>query len=282
MTNSTIMKRLFLPFLITGVLLSSVSCKKESASGPELDDNLIWADEFDGDTYKRDNWYPELGATGWGNNELQEYTASSNNIQVSDGTLKIIARKVDEGQDRGDYTSARLLSVDAFLYGRMEIRAKVPDLKGNGLWPAIWMLGDGIRNGVSWPLSGEIDIMEYVSYAPNQFYATIHSEANNHKNGTQIGSGAVPLGDIEEEFNIFGIIWTEDFIKFYVEDPSNIIFRVNKPANPTDENWPFDKPHFFLLNLAVGGDWGGAQGLNDDNFPATFEIDYVRVYELDE
>jgi beta-glucanase (GH16 family) len=124
--------------------------------------------------------------------------------------------------------------------------------------------------------------MEYVSYSPNQFYSTIHSAANNHRDGTQVGSGAVSLPTIEEEFNVFGIIWDEDFIKFYVGDKSNIIFRFNKPENPTAENWPFDKPHYFLLNLAVGGDWGGAQGVNDNNFPAEFKIDYVRVFELEE
>lgn len=266
-------------YLATLSLLLFVSCK-EKAVEPVVEDGLIWADEFDGDDWSRDNWYPELGASGWGNNELQNYTASDDNIQVSDGTLKIIARKVGEGQDRGDYTSARLLTHATFGPGtRIEIRAKIPDLKGNGLWPAIWMLGDGIRNGVSWPRCGEIDIMEYVSYAPNQFYATIHSEANNHRLGTQIGSGAIPLSTIEEEFHVYGINWTDDQIRFFVDD--QVIFAPRKPDNPTEENWPFDQPHFILLNMAVGGDWGGAQGLDDANFPATFEIDYVRVYELD-
>ena len=265
-------------FFLISLLL--INCKDNSASGEEeLDDSLKWSDEFDGTTWSRTNWYPELGASGWGNNELQNYTGSSRNIEVSDGTLKIIARKIDEGQDVGDYTSARLLTHESFLYGRLEVRAKIPDLKGNGLWPAIWMLGDGIRNGVSWPECGEIDIMEYVSYAPNQFYCTLHSGANNHREGTQLGSEALPLNNIEEEFNTFGIVWREDFIKFYLNDSTNVVYRVNKPTSPTDDNWPFDKPHFFLLNLAVGGDWGGAQGLDDANFPATFEIDYVRVYK---
>ena len=260
-----------------------LTCKEDGSTGPEVPDGLVWSDEFDGTTWSRDNWYPDLGDHGWGNNELQNYTASSQNIQVSDGTLKIIARKVGDGQGVGDYTSARLLTHQAFGPGhRMEIRAKLPELKGQGLWPAIWMLGDGIRNGVSWPECGEIDIMEYVSYAPNQFYATVHTGAYNHVEGTQRGSGAVPLPDIEEDFNVFGIIWTDEFIKFYVKDENNIIFRFNKEANATNEEWPFDNPHFFLLNMAVGGDWGGAQGLDDANFPATFEIDYVRVFELED
>lgn len=266
---------LLIPFLI-------LSCKDSGTSGTDNDmDGLIWSEEFNGNDW-RDNWYPELGANGWGNNELQNYTASPNNIVITDSTLQIIARKVGDNQRAGDYTSARLLTKEAFLYGRMEIRAKIPDLRGNGLWPAIWMLGDGIRNGGSWPETGEIDIMEYVSYAPNQFYATVHTGAFNHRQGTQKGSGAIQLTDIEEEFNVFGIIWTEEYIKFYVEDKDNIIFRFNKITDATEDEWPFDNPHFFLLNLAVGGDWGGAQGLDDSNFPATLEIDYVRIFELDE
>lgn len=259
-----------------------ITCKDSGANDTEKEteiEDLVWSDEFDGTTWNREEWYPELGDHGWGNNEWQNYTALPSNIEVSDGTLKIIARKIGNGQRVGDYTSARLLTQDSFLYGRMEIRAKIPDSKGNGLWPAIWMLGDAIRNGTSWPLSGEIDIMEYISHNPDQFYSTIHSEANNHRNGTQIGSGSISLPNIEEEFNNFGIIWREDFIKFYVNDTTNVVFEVNKPATPTAENWPFDKPHFFLLNMAVGGDWGGAEGVDDSIFPTTFEIDYVRVYE---
>ena len=261
---------IMIPVVITG-------CKDGVSNDTE--EGLIWSDEFDGDRLDYDKWHPETGDWGWGNNEWQNYTANQN-TEVSDGTLKIVAKKVGEGQKAGDYTSARLNSIESFLYGRMEIRAKIPDLKGNGLWPAIWMLGESIRTGEQgWPACGEIDIMEYVSYRPDTFFATIHSSANNHMDGTQKSSGPVTLNDIEEEFHVFGVIWQEDFLKFYVDDPSNIIFRFNKPENPTQANWPFDKPHFFLLNLAVGGNWGGAQGVDDNIFPATFEIDYVRVYE---
>ncbi len=273
------MKRL----LLLSLPLFLLTCDDSTGSGGGNEiDGLVWSDEFNGNDWNRNNWIPELGSHGWGNNELQNYTASDNNIVVSDGTLKIIARKVGDGQDPGDYTSARLTSIQSFGPGhKMEIRAKIPELKGNGLWPAIWMLGDAIRNGTSWPESGEIDIMEYVSFSPDEFHATVHTGAFNHRDGTARGSGAVPLPDIEEEFNIFGILWEEDNIKFYVEEETNVIFRFNKVANATNDEWPFDKPHFFLLNLAVGGDWGGLQGVNDDNFPATFEIDYVRVFELD-
>lgn len=263
---------LILPFLI-------LSCKDNGTSGTDDLEGLIWGDEFDGNSVDLTKWKFETGANGWGNNEWQNYT--DNSAEVSDGTLKIIARKIGDGQEVGDYFSARMNSLESFTYGRMEIRAKIPDDKGNGLWPAIWMLGENITE-VGWPACGEIDIMEYVSYQPNTFYSTIHSNANNHRDGTAVGSGDVSLPDIEEEFNIFGIIWTEDDIKFYVEDQTNIIFRFRKPSNANSNNWPFDKPHFFLLNMAVGGDWGGSQGVDDSIFPATFEIDYVRVFELDE
>ncbi len=271
----------FALFLFTSCKENSIKTEEETPN-EDLNSTLIWSDEFNQNSLNFDEWIPELGANGWGNNELQNYTASSSNIVVEDGILKIIARKIQEGQQRGNYTSARLTSARTFGPGhRIEIRAKVPDLKGNGLWPAIWMLGDGIRYGQSWPQCGEIDIMEYVSYAPNRFYATVHTGAFNHIDGTAKGSGTVLLSTIEEEFNIFGILWDDSKIRFYHGDPSNVIFTFNKFNNANNDEWPFDKPHFFLLNLAVGGSWGGAQGLNDANFPATFEIDYVRVYKLE-
>lgn len=236
----------------------------------------MWSDEFDGDRLDPDKWVFETGAHGWGNNDLANYTADQN-TEVSDGTLKIIAEKVGDGQNVGDYTSARLNSLQSFTYGRMEVRAKVPDVRGNGLWPAIWTLGENIRE-VGWPACGEIDLMEYVSFDPNTFHASAHTDAFNHRQGNHITSGGIALPTIEEEFHTYGVIWTEDSLKYYVDDTTNVVFTYDKPANATDAEWPFDKPQFFLLNLAVGGDWAGAHGVDDDVFPATFEIDHVRVY----
>ncbi len=272
------MRNIFM--LLLSLIVISGGCKSDNStdSGPELE-GLIWSDEFEGDDWDQQKWYPELGASGWGNNELQEYTPFDKNIEVSDGTLKIHALLEGDGQNRGDYSSARLLTYESFLYGRMEIRAKLPRHRGNGLWPAIWMLGDSIRNGTPWPDCGEIDIMEYVSYEPNKVHASIHSAANNHRDGTQITSGAVDLQTVEEQFHIYGLLWDENFLAFYIDDPENIILQFNKPLNANNDNWPFDKPHFFLLNMAVGGDWGGVRGVDDSIFPATFEIDYVRVFE---
>lgn len=263
------------------ILLFISSCTDSGGSEPAPTD-LIWSDEFNGNDWNRSEWNPDLGtANGWGNQELQDYTVSQNNLHVSNGTLKIIARKVKDGGNRGDYTSARIKSIRTFEPGtRIEIRAKMPDYIGNGLWPAIWMLGDSIRNGTPWPNCGEIDIMEYVSRNPDNFFSTIHSAANNHTNGTQIGSGDVLLPNIEEEFNNFGIEWSDDYIKFYVNTRTNVIFRINRPVESDLNNWPFSEPHFILLNMAVGGTFAGFD-IDDANFPATFEIDYVRVYKLD-
>lgn len=273
---------LFLSLLFC--LIINLAACKDSSNGTGTEEEfepfteLIWNDEFDGDRVDYDKWTPETGNHGWGNNEWQDYTATQN-TEVSDGTLKIIAKKVGNGQKVGDYTSARLNSIESFTYGRMEVRAKIPDYKGSGIWPAIWMLGESIKNGESWPECGEIDIMEYVSFNPNTFHFSVHTGAFNHKDNTQISSGGISHPSIEEEFTVFGILWEENYLKFYVEDTSKVMLEFNKPENATNDEWPFDKPQYFLLNMAVGGDWGGAQGVDDQIFPSVFEIDYVRVYK---
>ncbi len=239
---------------------------------------LVWSDEFDGDFLNTEDWRFETGSNGWGNNELQNYTAGDN-LEVSDGTLKIIARRVGIGQNVGDYTSTRLLSTRTFQYGRLEIRAKIPSYQGNGLWPALWMLGEDITS-IGWPDCGEIDLMEYVSYNPNMVVQTIHSVANNHTNGTQISTDFVSLPTIEEDFHNYGIIWEEDKLQFYIDTPDNITLTFDRPESFNNDNWPFSKKYFFLLNIAVGGNWGGLQGVDDAIFPAIMEVDYVRVYEL--
>lgn len=261
-------------------LLIFTACEEKNSKEETPDiEGLVWSDEFNGDDWDEGTWYPELGANGWGNNEWQNYTPFRDNLSVSDGTLKITAELVGQGQRVGDYTSARLLSRESFLYGRIEVRAKLPEHQGNGLWPAIWMLGDTLRNGGSWPACGELDLMEYVSFDPNKVHASIHSTDNNHRNGTQLTSGSVHLETAEEEFHIYGLIWDERFLAFYIDEPDNVILQFNRPQNYDNDNWPFDKPHFFILNIAVGGDWGGLQGVDDSIFPATMEIDYVRVFE---
>lgn len=238
---------------------------------------LVWQDEFDGESLDLEKWKFETGQHGWGNDEWQNYT-EGDNLQVSDGTLKITAKKVGDGQNVGDYTSTRLNSKRSFNYGRIEIRAKLPAHQGPGLWPAIWMLGDNLRTA-GWPNCGELDILEYVSYEPDTIHCAIHSKANNHGDGTQITSGAVQLESAEEEFHVYGLQWTETQIRFFTDDPSNVKLTFDRPREFTNDNWPFDKPQYLLLNIAVGGSWGGSQGVDDSIFPATMQVDYVRVYQ---
>ncbi|MEP2278629.1 glycoside hydrolase family 16 protein [Maribacter sp.] len=239
---------------------------------------LVWSDEFEGTTLSNENWSFESGNNGWGNNELQNYR-SEGNAEVSNGTLKITAKLNTDTNIEGEYTSARLNSKKSFKFGRMEIRAKLPEHKGNGTWPALWMLGSNIQTA-GWPLCGEIDMMEYVSFKPNKTHFTIHSKANNHTNGTEATSGAVELETIEEDFHNFGILWSSEYIKFYVDDIENIQFIFKRPANSTVDNWPFSNHFYFLMNIAVGGNWGGLEGVDPSIFPATMEVDYIRVYQV--
>ena len=238
---------------------------------------LVWSDEFEGDSLDLSKWTFETGAHGWGNWEWQDYTQGEN-VQVDNGTLKIVARKTGQGQQAGDYTSARLNTTETWTYGRIEVKARVPIHKGNGLWPAIWMLGENIQS-VGWPKCGEIDIMEYVSFNHDVAHQTLHSQANNHMRGTQISSGPKPVTNMDSEFHTYGILWDNEGILFYIDRLDNIMLTAMRPDNPNVENWPFDRPFYLLLNMAVGGSWGGRMGVNDQIFPSTFEIDYVRVYQ---
>lgn len=265
-------------WFLLGCVSLLIQCTSPSPSTklPSLPE-LVWADEFAGSTLDTTKWLFETGAHGWGNNEWQNYTPGEN-LTVANGLLTIEARKTGPGQKPGDYTSTRLNSRQSFKYGRMEVRAKLPDHQGNGLWPAIWMLGEN-RSTVGWPACGEIDIMEYVSYEPDVVHSTIHSAANNHVAGTQVGSGPIPLVDAEEAFHVYGFTWDSTALHFFIGEPDSIKFTFTRPQPATPTNWPFDQPFYFLLNLAVGGNWGGQEGVEDHLFPAKFQIDYVRVYQ---
>ncbi|HCD53370.1 MAG TPA: beta-glucanase [Balneolaceae bacterium] len=269
--------------IIISVLL--ISCSKTETQSPSSkweNATLFWSEDFNGTVVDTSEWIFQTGDHGWGNDELQDYQPfGSDNAIVKDGALHIVARKVGEGQNVGDYTSTRIRSRRSFKYGRMEVRAKMPDYKGPGLWPAIWMLGENIRE-VGWPDCGEIDIMEYVSWRPDSTLATIHSRANNHRDKTQISSGFVALPTIEEEFHDFGILWDEESLEFYVDDPDNILLSIPRPEDPDQDNWPFSNPHFFILNVAVGGGLGGVEGVDDSIFPASMIIDHVKVWKLED
>lgn len=237
-------------------------------------ERLVWSEEFDGESLNLENWNIEEGYIA--NDELQDYKKEGNH-EVSDGTLKITAKKINDDKVFGSYTSARINTYgkQSFLYGRIEARMKLP--KGVGTWPAFWMLGDAIFEGVRWPRCGEIDIMEYVGFDPGAIHGTLHSDDHNHMKGTQRGGSTQIEG--EDDWHVYGIIWDEEGISCYVDDPENIYYRCDAPEAKTIGNWPFDKPHFIILNLAIGGMWGGEKGVDNSIFDTTMEVDYVRVYE---
>lgn len=238
---------------------------------------LVWSDEFDGTELDTNIWHLEQGYIA--NNELQDYQTKGNH-EVSDGTLKIIARKVNDNKEFGSYTSARMISYyggKSFMYGRIEARIKIPS--GVGTWPAFWMLGNSILEGGSWPSCGEIDIMEHVGYDPNKIHATIHYWDRSSQYTSQNSS---TIANAQDEWVTYGVLWSADSMKFYLNDVDNIYAEYSTPSDKT--NWPFNAPHFLLLNLAIGGDWGGVKGVDNTIFDATgsveMEVDYVRVYEI--
>ncbi len=246
---------------------------------------LVWADEFDysgpPDPQKW-SFDVEGNSWAWGNNELQNYTdESGGNAWVENGNLIIEARKEEythPGGSTRDYTSARLRTIDKgdWLYGRIEVRAKLPG--GRGTWPAIWMLPTDWEYG-SWPSSGEIDIMEYVGYDPGKIHWTVHTEAFNHTAGTQVGESDI-FDSPETDFYTYAIEWFPDRIDFLVDE--QVCFTFENQDGYTYREWPFNKRFHLLLNVAVGGNWGGVQGVDDDIFPVRMEVDYVRVYALDD
>lgn len=232
---------------------------------------LVWAEEFNYIGLPDSSvWNYDVGGHGWGNNEKQFYTqADSSNAMVKDGKLHITARLED-----GKYTSARLVTKGKkeFQYGKFEVRAKLP--KGRGTWPAIWMLGRNIDQA-GWPLCGEIDIMEHVGHHPGVIVGTVHSEKYNHIAGTQI-SGKVKLDNYGDEFHVYAVDWSKEKIDFLID---NVQYLRIPNKFKTAEEWPFDQAFFLILNLAVGGNWGGQQGVDNNIFPVTFEVDYVRVFK---
>jgi beta-glucanase (GH16 family) len=234
----------------------------------------VWADEFDyigkPDASK---WGYDLGGHGWGNNELQFYTDTISNARVADGKLIITARQENKGGSA--YTSARLVSKNKgdFRYGRFEVSAKLPS--GRGTWPAIWMLPTDWAYG-GWPKSGEIDIMEHVGHDQDRVHVTVHTEAYNHSINTQRGQSKQVQG-ASTAFHLYRVDWTPDAIRGYIDNEPVFEF-LNE--GKTSAEWPFDQRFHLLLNIAVGGNWGGAQGVDPSVFPQSLEVDYVRVYKL--
>ncbi|GAB3805779.1 hypothetical protein GCM10028819_39720 [Spirosoma humi] len=237
---------------------------------------LVWSDEFaKAGLPDSTKWSYEVGGNGWGNNELQYYTARRpENARIENGKLIIEARKEEyKGQK---YTSARLVTQNkaTWTYGRVEAMAKLP--KGVGTWPAVWMLGKSIATA-GWPRGGEIDIMEHVGFDEGVIHGTVHTEAYNHAKKTEKGK-AVSVNDVTGSFHLYAIEWTADQIDFFVDDQK--YYTVQKAVLGTSEaQWPFEQPFFLLLNVAVGGNWGGQKGVDETIWPQRMEVDYVRVYQ---
>ena len=232
---------------------------------------LVWSDEFNGDALDLTSWNFELGdgcpnLCGWGNNERQVYTKE--NHRLEDGKLIITAKK------EGDlYTSTRITTQGKheFQYGRMEARAKVA--VGQGIWPAFWMLGSDIKE-VGWPACGEIDILEYVGREEDMVYTTLHVPAGH---GDSAFSKKTKFEDIEEGYHLYAAEWSPEQIEFFVDDQSVFVYN---PEDKTKAVWPFDQPFYFIINLAIGGNFGGPD-VDDSIFPQEYAIDYVRVYQLE-
>ena len=232
---------------------------------------LIFNDEFQYEgAPDAAKWDYDLGDHGWGNDESQNYTDSLKNAFVKNGKLYIVAKKTSDG-----YTSARLVTRGkfSFQYGRIEVSAKLP--RGVGSWPAIWMLPDNI-NEKGWPLCGEIDIMEHVGKTEDTVVVSLHSQLYNHVKGTQRNYwGHLP--NACNNFNTYICQWDAEMIEFYYNNEKVARFE-KKDGDTSEEGWPFDQKFHLILNIAVGGSWGGPV-IDDEAMPFVFEIDHVRVYQ---
>jgi hypothetical protein len=240
--------------------------------------NIVWQDEFNdprpsGGKAALPNpseWWYETGAGGWGNHELQNYipAVSGNDTcaAIFDGTLKITARKVGS-----QVLSVRMNTQQSWTYGYFEARLKLP--KGKGTWPAFWMMP---KNFQAWPDDGEIDIMEEVGFRPNWISSSVHCKAYYHSIGTQKTAEKF-IDTAQSDFHVYAVEWTADVIRGSVDGVIYFEFPNDKAGNKN--TWPFYTPFYLKLNLAWGGDWGGAQGVDESILPATYEIDYVRVYQ---
>ena len=239
---------------------------------------IVWSDEFDGPSVDTSKWTYDIGDWGWGNNELQYYTVDRpENARIEDGALIIEARKDDFGKP---WTSARLTTRGkiSFLYGKIELRAKVPRERGN--WAAGWTLGDSYVDEKDWPYCGEIDILESVGYEVDDetgdgiAHATVHTPAYYFKINNQISSTR-EVSNIAGEWHTYAVEWTPTEIKGLVD--GEVYYLYDKTAD--EREWPFHQAQNIILNLAMGGGWGGAQGMDPAVTSQKFILDYVRIYE---
>ena len=251
-------------FIVLALTLSFTSMAQQCPT-------LVWSDEFDQATLNTADWNYDTGAGGYGNNELENYTNRPQNVSLSNGKLIITA--LAESYQTENYTSGKIdtYGKQHFTYGRMEAKIKLP--KTQGLWPAFWMMPEDSYYG-SWPQSGEIDIMEEKGSDPTTVYGTIHygtdpGAGHLYKGGTHSG-----IDDLSDDFHIYAVEWKPDTISWYIDEIN--YYTVTK-TDLGASAWPFDKDFFIILNLAVGGNFGGNPN-GSTVFPQTMEVDYVRVY----
>jgi beta-glucanase (GH16 family) len=265
---------------LAGVLLGALAgpghAAEPAAPAAPAGWQLVWHDEFDRDGAPDPaKWDYDVGGAGWGNHELQFYTAARpENARVEHGRLVIEARR--EPWQGNAYTSARLVTKGRadWTYGRFETRARLP--LGRGTWPAIWMLPTvwNLGNG-GWPDNGEIDIMEHVGYDPGVIHASTHSRKNQWRNNNQ-RTATLPVPDAGTAFHTYTMEWDAEEIRIFVDEH---LYFTSRKAGGDWTSWPFNRPFHLVLNLAVGGDWGAVKGVDAAAFPQRMEVDYVRVYQ---
>jgi beta-glucanase (GH16 family) len=266
--------------IITFVFLVSLSVKPcllngQKTTGPVgvtgKDYKLTWSEEFNNDGLPDPSkWVPETGngRDGWGNQELEYYTSRPENAICKDGNLVITAIK--EPMEGFNYTSARLKTQGkfSFCHGLIEYRAKLP--AGTGIWPALWLLGDAVEE-VGWPACGEIDVMEYAGKDKNLIHGSLHTPSSY---GNTVNTRTTIIPGVEDEFHVYAVEWTDKTITFLIDGKE---FYTYKPDKYNKDTWPYDKPFFIIVNVAVGGGFGGP--VDPGIFPQSMVVDYIRVYQ---
>lgn len=268
------MKKLKLPFVMASLLVFMALVSGTRKPGTDSNSlKLVWSDEFNKNGLPDSTkWNYDIGGSGWGNNELQYYTnARTKNARVENGVLIIEAHK--EKWLGRDYTSARLISKGKgdWKYGKIQVRAKLPS--GIGTWPAIWMLAS--TKPFKWPDDGEIDIMEHVGYDQGKIHGSIHCKKYYHSIGTQ-KTANINVKDCSSAFHVYEVEWNADYVKIGMDGNTYFNFQNEKSGY---EAWPFDNKMHLLLNVAAGGNWGGAKGVDTTIWPVRMEVDYVRVFQ---
>jgi beta-glucanase (GH16 family) len=267
--------------LLLSLIQPQPAFTQQASAGAKTPWTITWRDEFNSrgrSIPDPDKWVIETGGGGWGNEELEYYTNRRKNVFVGNGHLVITARKEHyTGKDgiSRDYTSARLKTLGKFAqaYGRFEARIKIP--RGQGMWPAFWMMGNDIER-IDWPACGEIDIMENIGKEPSAVHGTIHGPGYSGNGGISADFALPEQHRFADDFHVFAVEWEPQQIRFYVDDR---LYGTRTPKElPAGAKWVYDHPFFVLLNVAVGGNWPGSPD-STTHFPQTMLVDYVRIYK---